>query len=83
MANSLVLTGLWRAVASDASLVAGEGGHEVQEFKAIGRALVPGIGLYVVATGIALVAPTVGVWSYLLIALVLVVRVYYRNEPGY
>jgi uncharacterized membrane protein len=63
LVNSLVLTGLWRAVASDASLVAGEGGHEVQEFKAIGRALVPGIGLYVVATGIALVAPTVGVWS--------------------
>src|SRR5215471_434976 len=53
LANSLVLTALWRAVARDASLLASDSGHEATEFKAIGRALVPGIGLYVLATAVA------------------------------
>jgi uncharacterized membrane protein len=82
LVNSLVLTGLWRAVLGDRSLIASGGESEAEELRMIGRAIVPGIGLYILATGIAFVAPTVSVWSYLVIAVVLVMRVHYRNEPG-
>jgi uncharacterized membrane protein len=82
LANSLVLTALWRAVAKDDSLlVVSRDGEQAEDLNALGRAIVPGVGLYVIATGIALVDPAVGVWGYLLIALVLVVRVHDRTQP--
>jgi uncharacterized membrane protein len=78
---SLVLAALWYALESDESLHASRGGETRQEFKAIGRAIVPGIALYLVATAVAFVAPTLGVWGYLLVSLVLVLRVHQRREP--
>jgi uncharacterized membrane protein len=82
LAISVVLAVMWRAVGTDSSLVAADDTPDTRELQAIGRALIPGIGLYVIATAVAVVAPTVGVWGYLLIALFLVTRVHYTNQPS-
>ncbi|MBV9322392.1 MAG: DUF1211 domain-containing protein [Chloroflexi bacterium] len=82
LASSLALAAVWRAVAGDHSLVASGGQDEGGELKVIGRAIVPGIGLYVLATGVALVDPAVGVWAYFFIALLLIVRVHNADGPA-
>jgi uncharacterized membrane protein len=82
LAISLVLGALWRGIVSDKSLIAASDADKMEDFKALGGAIIPGIVLYVVATAIAFVAPTLGVWGYLLIALVLLVRVHPRKEAA-
>ena len=69
---STLFAALWRVVASDRPLLRPEvSGAEVQ---AIGRATTPNIGFYVVVMVLALAAPKVAAFAYLLIAVVAVAR---------
>jgi uncharacterized membrane protein len=69
---SLLLAATWGAVARDRALLRPD--VSAREVDAIARTVAPNIGLYVVAGVIAIVAPVVAAWGYLLIAIVLVMR---------
>jgi uncharacterized membrane protein len=69
---SLLFAALWRAAASDRQLLQPEVSDA--EVRAIGRATTPSIGFYAVAMVLALVAPKIAAFGYLVVAIVAVAR---------
>jgi uncharacterized membrane protein len=69
---SLLFSALWRAVASDRQLLKPEVSDA--EVQAIGRAATPNIGFYLIVIALAILAPKVAAFGYLVVALVAVAR---------
>ena len=70
---SLLFSALWRAVASNRQLLKPE--VTDTEVRAIERASAPNIGFYVVVVVLAILAPRVAAFGYLVIAIVAISRV--------
>ncbi len=69
---SLILSALWASVASDGSLL--NPGVSEKEINAIARVTSPSLGFYIGVIALAIVAPKVAAFGYLVIAIVAVVR---------
>jgi dolichol kinase len=69
---SLLFNGLWRAAARDRRLLIPEVSDA--EVRAVDRATAPSIGFYIVVMALAILAPYVAAWGYLVIAIVAVAR---------
>ena len=69
---SLLINALWGAVASDRNLLRPEVSEK--EVNAIAKEITPNLGFYVVVIVLALLAPKVAAFGYLLIAIVALLR---------
>jgi uncharacterized membrane protein len=70
LAISLLFSGLWRAVVADRELLRPEVGDA--EVQAIGRATAPNIAFYAVVVLVAILAPRVAAFGYLVLAILVV-----------
>lgn len=72
LAISLVLSALWRHVATNSWLV--EADVTDRDMEAIGRVTTPNVGFYLAIVLFALLAPQLAVFAYLIVAIVAVFR---------
>lgn len=70
---SLLLTALWRYIAAHRDLL--EAGQSEKEVAAIGEQVAPNIAFYAIVVLLAIFAPRLAVFGYLLIAVIAVFRV--------
>ncbi|MGZ6696827.1 MAG: TMEM175 family protein [Solirubrobacteraceae bacterium] len=80
LAISLLVAAMWRAVAARPELLRPEIGRP--EVDALLRATAPNLGFYVVVLLVAIVAPHVAAFGYLLIAVLLVLRARGDERPA-
>ena len=76
---SCLISALWGSVARDRHLLAAEA--TAKEFNAIALATTPSVGFYVAVIVLALLAPKIAVFGYLVIAVVAVLRARGDSTP--
>ena len=77
---SSLLAAMWRAVANRPQLLHAD--VDDQHVQAIMRAAAPNIGLFVLTTLVAIVAPRLAAFGYLVIAFVVVLRIHAGDRPA-
>jgi TMEM175 potassium channel family protein len=77
---SLLLSALWGSVARDRRVV--QPGVSHQEINAIAAAATPSVGFYAVIIALAIFAPRVAVFGYLVVAIVLLLRLRGDRTPA-